>query len=39
VEQFRSQLSFAFASVVVCHCMLDGASAPQQASGQMWSTT
>ncbi len=37
-EQFPSQRSFALASAVVCHCMFEGASAPQQDSGQMWST-
>ena len=35
----RSVLSLAFAAAVVCHCMLDGASAPPQASGFTWSTT
>jgi hypothetical protein len=38
-EQFPSQRSFAFALAVVCHCMFEGASAPQQDNGQMWSTT
>jgi hypothetical protein len=32
---FRSILSFAFASAIVCHCMFDGASAPPHASGLM----
>jgi len=30
---FRSTLSFAFPSPVVCHCMLPGESEPPQASG------
>ncbi len=30
---FLSHLSFAFASAFVCHCMLDGESAPPLASG------
>lgn len=30
---FRSTLSFALPSAIVCHCMLLGASAPPQASG------
>jgi len=38
VEQFSSHLFFASSSSTVCHCMFEGASAPQQASGQMWST-
>ena len=34
-----SILSFAFASAVVCHCMLPGTSAPPRFNGLMWSTT
>ena len=35
----RSHLSLALASALVCHCMLDGLSAPSDASGWMWSIT
>jgi len=31
-RQFRSVLSFAFASALVCHCILEGASAPAHSS-------
>ena len=34
-----SHLSFALASSIVCHCMLDGLSAPPCLSGIIWSTT
>jgi hypothetical protein len=37
--QFRSHLSLRFASTIVCHCILPGASAPPQLSGLMWSIT
>lgn len=32
---FRSTLSLAFPSAVVCHCMLVGSSGPPHASGMM----
>ena len=38
LEQSCSQKCLAFASAMVCHCVFDGSSAPQQGSGQMWST-
>ncbi len=34
-----SVLSLAFASAIVCHCMLLVSSAPPHFSGTMWSTT
>jgi hypothetical protein len=36
---FLSHLSLAFASAVVCHCMLDGTSAPPSANARRWSIT
>ena len=34
-RQLRSVLSFAFPSAIVCHCILNGASAPPHSSGLM----
>jgi hypothetical protein len=39
IALFYSHLSFAFASVTVCHCMFDASSAPPRFSGLMWSIT
>jgi hypothetical protein len=36
---FLSHLSLAFASAVVCHCILDGSSAPPSANAFVWSMT
>jgi hypothetical protein len=38
IRQDPSVLSFAFASAVVCHCILEGASGPPHSSGFTWST-
>jgi hypothetical protein len=38
-QPLRSNLSFALAAAVVCHCMLLGLSAPPQARALTWSTT
>jgi hypothetical protein len=39
MRQLRSHLSFALPSAIVCHCVLNGASAPPHSSGLMWSIT
>ncbi len=38
-RQAHSHLSLAFASVMVCHCMLLGLSGPPRFSAMIWSTT
>ncbi len=38
-QPIRPHLSFALPSATVCHCMLDGESAPPHASAFTWSTT
>jgi hypothetical protein len=39
LQPFRSHLSFALAWAVVCHRMLEEASAPPHASAFLWSMT